>query len=908
MKRSLNTLFSFCCLFLIALACTKDVGLITEVEFQLVEEHVDEGFVNQGLSTTLTIVPEELVEDYTYELSYEIVQGTGYFEDVDGDRWETGTTRALQVPDLLTISSFYIGTVPGEHRLAVKATDSFGFTEEVELVYDLTDVPARWEASSEFSQVELGRAVELSLLFEIISATTDVTYEARLAFDLGAGSLTAAQEDGYVPRSDFSPIVPGTFRLLFTPSELGPQLLVFVLRDSNGQEVSQELSFDVVENIEVASIVLGDGEPVELQLGAEVAPEITFGPPNATDQGITLTSSNPDVLSIGENNAFTAVGLGTAVVTVTSTSNPEATDSVTFTVVDADRIPVTAVTISQQDPDNQGANRQLIATVLPLDASDTDVVWESSDTQIATVDGNGLLTGLTAGSVTVTATSVSDAEINGTISLEISGSALQSGNDITTFALPLQNSVAINTNQHSIIVNVAAGTELNFAPSALDISTGATILPTIDQVRDFNGAVTYTVTAGNGDEQVWTVNVTVSPPAGSAENDITAFSLPEQNSSTVDPDTNTITVNVAGGTNLNVGPLTLTLSPDATISPAIGQVRDFNTAVQYTVTAGNGDEQVWTVNVTVSPPAGSAENDITAFSLPEQNSSTVDPDTNTITVNVADGTNLNVAPQTLNVSRDATISPAIGQVRDFNAPVEYTVTAENGDEQVWTVNVTVSPPAGSAENDITAFSLPEQNSSTVDPDTNTITVNVADGTNLNVGPLTLTLSPDATISPAIGQVRDFNTAVQYTVTAGNGDEQVWTVNVTVSPPAGSAENDITAFSLPEQNSSTVDPDTNTITVNVADGTNLNVAPQRLTLSPDATISPAIGQVRDFNAPVEYTVTAGNGDEQVWTVNVTVSPPAGSAENDITAFSLPEQNSSTVDPDNEHDNRECCRRH
>ena len=421
-------------------------------------------------------------------------------------------------------------------------------------------------------------------------------------------------------------------------------------------------------------------------------------------------------------------------------------------------------------------------------------------------------------------------------------------------------------------MNVADGTNLNVAPQRLTLSPDATISPAIGQVRDFNTAVQYTVTAENGDEQVWTVNVTVSPPTESPDNDITAFALPGQNGLPVfDNMAHTIAVSVPFGTNLNTAPIAFSLSPDASVNPLGTSQQNFANPVQYTVTAENGDEQVWTVNVTVDAPVGSADNDITAFALPGQNGLPVfDNMAHTIAVSVPFGTNLNTAPIAFSLSPDASVNPLRTSQQNFANPVQYTVTAENGDEQVWTVNVTVSPPTESPDNDITAFTLPGQNGSNLNTVNHTITVSVPFGTNLNTAPIAFAISPDASVNPLGTSQQNFANPVQYTVTAENGDEQVWTVNVTVDAPVGSADNDITAFALPGQNGLPVfDNMAHTIAVSVPFGTNLNTAPIAFSLSPDASVSPLGTSQQNFANPVQYTVTAENGDEQVWTVNVTV---------------------------------------
>ena len=54
----------------------------------------------------------------------------------------------------------------------------------------------------------------------------------------------------------------------------------------------------------------------------------------------------------------------------------------------------------------EGDSAQLTATVLPEEADDKSVEWSSSDDDIATVDASGLVTAVTAGTATITVTTV----------------------------------------------------------------------------------------------------------------------------------------------------------------------------------------------------------------------------------------------------------------------------------------------------------------------------------------------------------------------------------------------------------------------------------------------------------------------------------------------------------------------
>ncbi|WP_415669115.1 PKD domain-containing protein, partial [Zobellia roscoffensis] len=266
-----------------------------------------------------------------------------------------------------------------------------------------------------------------------------------------------------------------------------------------------------------------------------------------------------------------------------------------------------------------------------------------------------------------------------------------------------------------------------------------------------------------------------------------------------------------------------------------------------------------------------------------QNSADIDTANNTITVNVPDGTDLNVAPQLLEVSLGATFSPAVDELQDFGSQVTYTVTAENGTEQVWTVNVTVSAPTGSDLNEITAFELKGQTDVDIDDTTSTITVTVPDGTDLNTAPSVLNISPNATVTPAIGDIQDFSSPVTYTVTAENTDERVWTVNVTVTEnQAPIANDDTTAVELGEtvrinviDNDSDVDNPNSDLVISGV----LGVQPENagsFTIDGQEIVFTSSGDYTG-DATFGYTINDGNpGNDDSATVTVTIAPQANVA--------------------------------
>lgn len=125
-------------------------------------------------------------------------------------------------------------------------------------------------------------------------------------------------------------------------------------------------------------------------------------PSNATNQNVTLTSSDPSVISVN-GNELTARKLGTAKITATA---GDKSTSITVTVA---KRPVDTVTIQGKAVSNGTlqmsalSSSKLSATVSPANATDRQVTWKSSDDKVASVAADGTVTAHKTGDATITA-------------------------------------------------------------------------------------------------------------------------------------------------------------------------------------------------------------------------------------------------------------------------------------------------------------------------------------------------------------------------------------------------------------------------------------------------------------------------------------------------------------------------
>ncbi|MDR1949463.1 MAG: SUMF1/EgtB/PvdO family nonheme iron enzyme [Spirochaetaceae bacterium] len=182
--------------------------------------------------------------------------------------------------------------------------------------------------------------------------------------------------------------------------------------------------------------------------------------------------------------------------------------------------------------------------------------------------------------------------------------------------------------------------------------------------------------------------------AADNQKQITGFTItaPVEIVGTINEDEKTITLTVPNGTDLTA--MTAAVQYDgASISPDPTQARDYTNPVTYTVTAAGGGTQTYTVTAVVTAAASSDKN-IMAFRItsPVQADGTIAG--TAITVIVPYNTNVTQMTAEVNISSGASIDPDPATARDYTGPVTYTVRAEDGSTQDYTVTVSAQPSAG----------------------------------------------------------------------------------------------------------------------------------------------------------------------------------------------------------------------
>ena len=152
-------------------------------------------------------------------------------------------------------------------------------------------------------------------------------------------------------------------------------------------------------------------------------------PKNSTQKDVVWESDNTKVVTVSNYGELTAIGNGTAkvrcylkenrsiyaecVVTVDLSSKepetkPEPTKPVDPKPTEPEVVNVSAITLNQSEGINlvEGNSSKITATIAPSNATNNSVKWISSSPDVATVDDNGNVTAIKAGSTTITCTAV----------------------------------------------------------------------------------------------------------------------------------------------------------------------------------------------------------------------------------------------------------------------------------------------------------------------------------------------------------------------------------------------------------------------------------------------------------------------------------------------------------------------
>ena len=239
-------------------------------------------------------------------------------------------------------------------------------------------------------------------------------------------------------------------------------------------------------------------------------------PANATDKTVTWSIVNgTNLATISGAGLLTAVDNGSVTVRATANDGSGVYGSLVITITNQ-LVAVTGITVSTTGGISyiniDKGSLQLLAAVLPADASDKTITWSVvNGTGLATVSSSGLVTAIDNGTVTVRALANDGSGVYGTFVITISNQFLPV-TGITVSGAGGATTISTNNGSLQLIAAVlpANATDKSVTWSLINGSGAATINTTGLITAVDNGIVTAVATANDGSGITGTLTITIS--------------------------------------------------------------------------------------------------------------------------------------------------------------------------------------------------------------------------------------------------------------------------------------------------------------------------------------------------------------------------------------------------------------
>lgn len=245
--------------------------------------------------------------------------------------------------------------------------------------------------------------------------------EAEIVYTSGKPAVATVSEDGTITAvSKGDTTITATMRR--DGKQVGrAQMTVKVLRAVQKVTLNTtKLSVYEPGDPAVADLLKEETEHqvIVVPAGTTITLNTTCTPEDASDRAVTYTGSDAGVAKIS-NKSLQAVQRGECDLTVASKQNPEVTEVFRVLVIQ----PVKKITVDAGAKKvAAGGTLQLSASYTPENASITGVTWTSVNPGIATVDENGVVTGIQKGRATIKATAVDGSNTAASVTLDVTQS------------------------------------------------------------------------------------------------------------------------------------------------------------------------------------------------------------------------------------------------------------------------------------------------------------------------------------------------------------------------------------------------------------------------------------------------------------------------------------------------------
>lgn len=280
---------------------------------------------------------------------------------------------ASNAPEIATVNSEGIASAVKVGSATITATNSAGLSADIELTVIPTLAERIVVTPSSYS-LKVGNGYNL-----LTTIYPETTTDKSVSWTSSDPNVVTVDETGHV-----------------NAISLGIATITATVQDGSGVAGVCEIT---VTPTPANGIKIEYSGKTSLYVGDEIALSATVTPNDAADKTVTWQTQNAEVLQVNGQGVVKAVGLGEAWISATNSAGQSV--YMTFKVIPT---PVSNIELSTTTTDIHAGQTTLInAVVSPGNATNKSLSWDSNNESIASVDQNGLVTGISVGAVDINA-------------------------------------------------------------------------------------------------------------------------------------------------------------------------------------------------------------------------------------------------------------------------------------------------------------------------------------------------------------------------------------------------------------------------------------------------------------------------------------------------------------------------
>ena len=348
-------------------------------------------------------VPDLMAVGESFALEWTVLPSNATDKSATASSSNSNVLKVVTAADgTCSIQAVGKGTAIIEVKLTgTEAGSEISDTKEITVVQPVTSI----EITTPKTRLALGKTLQASISSILPTNANDRTFRWQITSKGGSATIS---DSG-----------------LISPQKTGRVSVSALAKDGYGA-VSNSIDIDIIDIPDAESVVLTEKDSIDVSSGSiRLAPgdKLKLSAavlPEEAEQDITWScSASPSgAITVDSDGVVEAVKAGSGIVKATTENGVYGQLSITVAIMPT-ALSISSETINGETLVDVGSTLNLYLTFAPSNTTERGVVWTSTNSSVAQVNSNGVITGLSAGTANIIAISSANSMVTSAISITV---------------------------------------------------------------------------------------------------------------------------------------------------------------------------------------------------------------------------------------------------------------------------------------------------------------------------------------------------------------------------------------------------------------------------------------------------------------------------------------------------------